>query len=354
MTSIDQNKFLLPAWGASLLLHGLAVLLAVMFAAQVRPDLKEDVFKWDVALVDAVKADSMPDPPTDHRQTSAEPVVRPVQPPARVPAVRPVEPPPDPVMHRVAPSQTVQVVHPEIRPPKPVEPREDSLPPVRTEQVISPVKPMQEKPVEPIEQKVVEAPQPKPESTVEPQKPEPVSHTEPVIAHRQPVTEVASAEMKEDRVAQQPVSEAAAIEPVRQANMQSSAQPAMPAEPTTVSPPKAGVSDTPFQVAKVAPVPEARADHRWVGESLWRRVAELKRYPTSARLNGQEGKVILKAVIRSDGQLSEVSVQKSSGHSILDTAAMEAVRLACPLHMKHAISKSEIVVSLPIVYSLAN
>jgi protein TonB len=33
---------------------------------------------------------------------------------------------------------------------------------------------------------------------------------------------------------------------------------------------------------------------------------------------------------------------------------MEAVKLACPLHMKHAIGKPEIVVNLPIVYSLAN
>ena len=71
-------------------------------------------------------------------------------------------------------------------------------------------------------------------------------------------------------------------------------------------------------------------------------------------MNGQEGKVILKAVIRSDGQLADVSVQKSSGHSVLDAAAMEGVKLACPLHMKHAIGKPQIVVSLPIVYSLAN
>ena len=35
-------------------------------------------------------------------------------------------------------------------------------------------------------------------------------------------------------------------------------------------------------------------------------------------------------------------------------AAIEAVKLACPLHMKQAMNKPEIVVSLPIVYSLAN
>jgi protein TonB len=99
---------------------------------------------------------------------------------------------------------------------------------------------------------------------------------------------------------------------------------------------------------------EARTDNRWLAESLWRRVAELKRYPSAARLNGQEGKVILKAVIRSDGQLADVVVQKSSGHSVLDEAAIEAVKLACPLYMKQAIGKPQIVVSLPIVYSLAN
>ncbi|MEK9142860.1 MAG: energy transducer TonB, partial [Nitrospirota bacterium] len=91
-----------------------------------------------------------------------------------------------------------------------------------------------------------------------------------------------------------------------------------------------------------------------LAESLWRRVAELKRYPNSARMNGQEGKVILKAVIRSDGQLADVFVLKSSGYAALDMAAMETVKLACPLHMKHAIGKPQIVVSLPIVYSLAN
>ena len=111
----------------------------------------------------------------------------------------------------------------------------------------------------------------------------------------------------------------------------------------------------PVQVTRAAgPSAEAKIDHQWLAESLWRRVAELKRYPNSARMNGQEGKVILKAVIRSDGQLADVFVLKSSGYAALDMAAMEAVKLACPLHMKHAIGKPQIVVSLPIVYSLAN
>jgi periplasmic protein TonB len=81
-------------------------------------------------------------------------------------------------------------------------------------------------------------------------------------------------------------------------------------------------------------------------------VAELKRYLSSARMSGQEGIVILTVVIRSDGHLAEVSIQKSSGHELLDAAGIEAVKLACPLHMKHALDKPQIVVSLPIVHSL--
>jgi protein TonB len=127
-------------------------------------------------------------------------------------------------------------------------------------------------------------------------------------------------------------------------------------EPSAELSSRAAAEDVaPVLVAKAsASVPEAKLDHQWLAESLWRRVAELKRYPNSARMNGQEGKVILKAVIRSDGQLADVFVLKSSGYAALDMAAMEAVKLACPLHMKRAIGKPQIVVSLPIVYSLAN
>ena len=64
---------------------------------------------------------------------------------------------------------------------------------------------------------------------------------------------------------------------------------------------------------------------------LWRRVADLKRYPSSARMNGEEGKVIVKAVIRSDGHLADVSVKKSSGHELLDAAAAAELGLI-PLH----------------------
>jgi periplasmic protein TonB len=318
MTCPNHNRFLVPAWGVSLTLHSVAVVLAMLFAAQVRPVLQEEPFKWDVALVDSVKTDSAPD-----LTPTPQPVVPPVQAPTRVTAPRPVEPPPDTVMHRVAPQQTVQMVHPEVQPPKPVE-----------------------QAIEPIEQQLIEVPKTKPEPVAAAKEPEPVESAEPVIAQRQPIAPPPS-EAVESRPIETPAKPSAS-------EAVATPSPVEPA-PTVSSPPNPGPPEAPVQAAKAAPSgPEVKTDHRWLAESLWRRVAELKRYPSSARLNGQEGKVILKAVIRSDGHLMEVTVQKSSGHQILDAAAIEAVKLACPLHMKHAINKPEIVVSLPIVYSLAN
>jgi len=334
MPCAHHNRFLVPAWGVSLTLHGLAVAFAMLFAAQVRPIVQDEPFKWDVALVDTVKTESASEPVQAPAPVPQEKVVPTVEAP-RVVARRPVEPPPDTVMHRVAPQQTAQMVHPESQPPKPVEQREEPPPPpLKTEPVTQPVKPVQEKPAEAVKQQVVETPKLKPEPVTPVREPEPVQSVEPVIAQQQPVAAPPS-------------------EPTISRTVETPATPSEP--PATSAHSSPNPQEAPVQVAKASPTgPETKIDHRWLAESLWRRVAELKRYPSSARLHGQEGKVVLKAVIRSDGHLAEVTVQKSSGHQILDAAAIEAVKLACPLHMKHAIGKPEIVVSLPIVYSLAN
>ena len=315
MPSTNENRFVFPAWGISLALHGVAVWLALAFAAQVKPVLEEEVFKWDVSLVQSAELDKSSEP--------AEPVIRPVRPQARVASRPPAEPQAETTMHRAVPPQTVQM----IEPMKPIE------------QKLEPLAQFTAEPVPPVEQNLVEVAKPKVEQVVEAKEPKPVQHAETLVAQSPSVTVPDWAEPVEAQPSHhEPPTPAPTASPSHEAEKNAPA-----------------ISEASGQVAKAtAPASEAKADHRWLAESLWRRVAELKRYPSSARLNGQEGKVILKAVIRSDGQLAEVSVQKSSGHTILDAAAIEAVKLACPLYMKHAISKPEIVVSLPIVYSLAN
>lgn len=298
MISADEQQYFLPAWGISLTLHGAAVGLALAFAIQVKPIVPEDLFKWDVALVEATTSDSTSEP--------VQSVVTP-EPPAKVlPPTRPKRVP-----------EIYQAVKPLERKVEPPPPAIEPVQPV--EQKVEPPQPREE----PIEQRTVEMAEPKPEPVAV------AASTEPVEApSAQPTMDVSAA--------------AASYEASAPQEAQS-------------SPHESSMDNVPVQTAKVAALgSEVKLDNRWLAESLWRRIAELKRYPNSARLNGQEGKVILKAVIRSDGHLADVSIQKSSGHSVLDEAAMEAVKLACPLHMKHAIGKPLIVVSLPIVYSLAN
>ncbi|MGZ8386405.1 MAG: TonB family protein [Nitrospira sp.] len=287
MTSTSDNQFFLPAWGISLALHGLAVGLALAFVSQVKPVLQEDMFQWDVSLVQEARPDSKSEPVKSAMASEHPPAKK-----ALPPQIKPV-------------SEVSQIV-------TPIEPRVE-IPQLRDE---------------PIEQRMVEVAEPKAEPVVEAKEPEPVA----VLATTEPV----------EAPAVQHETVLAASTPLHEPSAELSSR-------------EAAEDVAPVQVAKApAPGPEAKLDHRWLAESLWRRVAELKRYPNSARMNGQEGKVILKAVIRSDGQLADVFVLKSSGYAALDMAAMEAVKLACPLHMKHAIGKPQIVVSLPIVYSLAN
>jgi protein TonB len=292
MTSTNDNRFFLPAWGISLTFHGLAVGLVVIFATQVKPLLSEEVFQWDVALVEAT---------TPHLTTEqVESVVPPPQPTAKA------TPPVPKIL------QPVRATAQAAEPPRPTIETKVESPQVREE---------------PVEQSIAEIAVPKSEPVAVAASPEPV---------------------ESQLLPNEPVAGAAALP-------SSSEVPVAQEAFAPVSAQDGRADAAPVQVTRAAGLSaEAKLDYQWLAESLWRRVAELKRYPNSARMNGQEGKVILKAVIRSDGYLADVSVQKSSGYSVLDAAAIESVKLACPLHMKHAIGKPQIVVSLPIVYSLTN
>ncbi len=49
-------------------------------------------------------------------------------------------------------------------------------------------------------------------------------------------------------------------------------------------------------------------------------------YPAGARRAGYEGTVLIRARIQADGNADRVEIKKSSGYSVLDQAALEAVR----------------------------
>lgn len=169
-----------------------------------------------------------------------------------------------------------------------------------------------------------------------------------VVETIQPIQETVAVQTRTEAVT--PVSEQqpAEVQQTTQPVVESiSASDAKPAEPVVRE-------STPQVAMATRPTPAVKADYGWLAESLRRRLAELKRYPSAARLNGWEGKVVLRAVIRADGHLSEVKVHRSSGYESLDNAAMEAIRLVCPLHMHQPLGTSEVAVYVPMVYSLGS
>jgi protein TonB len=61
------------------------------------------------------------------------------------------------------------------------------------------------------------------------------------------------------------------------------------------------------------------------------RIEHKKRYPLWARSHRLEGKVLVRFILHLNGQVSAVSVSKSSGRDCLDEAAIEAVQQASPM-----------------------
>lgn len=94
------------------------------------------------------------------------------------------------------------------------------------------------------------------------------------------------------------------------------------------------------------------SDYGWLAQAVHRRIAELKRYPQAARANQWEGRVVLRAVIREDGELAALSVRTTSGHHELDQEAMRLVREICPVPLAHPLGRPEITMHIPISYKL--
>lgn len=97
---------------------------------------------------------------------------------------------------------------------------------------------------------------------------------------------------------------------------------------------------------------ETRADYGWLRDALWGRIEELKRYPALARTNQWEGKVVVSAVIRDDGEVTGVQIAETSGRAVLDEEAMMVMKKASPLRLKHPLGQRQITILIPISYRL--
>lgn len=353
-----QPRRSMTGWGASLLLHACLALAAFGLMPKMVMMVEKEPFTWDVALVEAPRQEAPAPVPHVH-----PPVPTPVKP--RPEPVRAVQPPPQPMPRQVETRVVPQAIQREVQPVvETVRPQEQIQP---SREVVQ----MQAKPIEPqakpliqaaVPAEVVRETAPAVEQTVVESTPvaaqtyeaQPVVSTPTVMETKPAPVVTANAPVVQGPPAAEPAppSQALAAEAVPAPPAPAEPVSAPPAPVVAAEPDPATLQEHQVVARMTTPRPATKADYGWLAESLHRRIIELRHYPSTARLNGWEGKVVLKVSIRQDGQLKEVEVVKSSGHESLDQAAIEAVRRACPLHMKHELTAPMVVLHLPVSYSL--
>ena len=298
MTLSPTGQYRVQGWVVSTLVHGLALTVILGLMAQVKPAIPKDVFTWDVALIEPQRIQTTHQDEITQTQEAAQATPRPIAPTLSQPRL---------AMQKEQTHEVTPVVQREIP------------------QVVETGEPMQQ--VVAVHTRTEEGMQVREQ------------HLEEVPQTHQPVVESVAPLVQHEAVTADPA--------ITASSATATAADVKPTEPVATE-------SAPQVAMATRPTPAVKVDNSWLVESLRRRLSELKRYPSTARLNGWEGKVVLRAVIRSDGHLSEVKVHRSSGHESLDNAAIETIRLACPLQLQQPISASELAIYVPIVYSLAS
>jgi len=293
------------SWAVSLLLHGLAIGAAIILIADMRLAPQPEPFRW---VVSKIEARTLAETPSQAQPTTARP--RKPMPPTQA---RPVE-------ADAPPTRPVTPIRQQSAQPAPVAKPAEPAPVIR--EAITPKEPASSEPVAP-----------------------PVAHpTTAPSTHIAAPPVVASAPATQTQKAIQ--TQSLPIDP--QAQVQDIPAPQTP--PATVAslipPIQPGPQAQPTQGT------QTKSDYGWLGQLLRTRVEQLKHYPHVARANRWEGRVVLRAVIGEDGQLVELKVSESSGHSILDEAAMDVLKQSAPLTLPAPLGRPQVVVQVPINYRL--
>lgn len=299
----DHMRLQRQGWMCSVLFHAIMGACALALLSGLQLPLQQDQFRWNVAMVEPPKPQQKVDAPSE---TTPQPA------------------PPKPQIARTQPPKSQPIVEPVQR------------------RLIQPVQAVQQ-----VVQRQVTT----------------VNQTASVITqavhHSETSKTVAPTTTREAIVQEeQIVATTAAVPQQTTAPVETeslvSHQPAEPVVERAVTEPagKAAVEQTVAQVLLTKTLPATKADYGWLMRTLLSRVNQLKNYPHMARINHWEGKVVLRAVIKDDGQVLMVDIQESSGRPILDNDAIETLRRASPLKLEHPLGKPQVAILMPISYSL--
>lgn len=178
-------------------------------------------------------------------------------------------------------------------------------------------------------------------------------------------------------LAEQPPAPLAALaptpKPLRPPTHAPAPQPPEPAKTATTpaAPPVVAALTPPPEPAPVAPTPQAAPDPVQSGTDVvtppldplvdtatvrvleW--LAQHRRYPGPARRARLQGTVEVVVVLMPDGRLVDQRIAQSSGHAILDKAALDLLRRASPVPMSAFFTGEarQLELRLPIIYRLS-
>jgi protein TonB len=91
-----------------------------------------------------------------------------------------------------------------------------------------------------------------------------------------------------------------------------------------------------------------RRHRREILSRVQRRIDEAP-YPVKAAVRGWTGQVRVSFTLREDGSVADARIEASSGHDVLDRAALRAVQRAAPFPAP----PREILVSVPVLFLLS-
>ena len=315
-------------WGLSIVFHGIAIGVAIALLSDLHLAIRPDPFRWQVSVVGAMN-------PSAVQQTTAAPM-EPL--PASAGPVAPS-------VHATGPA-TTEAVSPQ------------SMTPAVTSALPRPTAARREQSVE----KQNRSTQALSSSKMLPQGPAAADSSQSTPF----TTATSSSTIMSPPVESRPHSSSS--EPAPSSALSA---PASPDEEAAVSPAHA-VARVPLETPPaVAPIPEARSstdlspspsspvqevqigkpDFSWLTDSLRNRVQQSQKYSTVARLNGLEGRVVLRITVKDNGELL-VAVAASSGHALLDQDAVEQVTHLSPLPLLQPLGRAQKILNLPIIYTL--
>ncbi len=298
-------------WIISLCLHGTAIILAGLLVAKMGLAPPSSSFRWDVAVVTSPSSTGMPS--ATPSESSATPA-----------ATSPTQ--------RTVPAEA----------PRPATSQPSRLRATAVTPTALPVEPQMTEPTPP---PPIQHLQPAPETPAAP----PPSVPEKAINELPPPTPATQAKSEP-----RPEPEQAATT----TQIPESAPIPEPSPPTSKEQAPESISAPTQTAALAAPTPSAmvarKPDYGWLAATLLPRIESLKQYPAEARLKRLEGRVIVRIVIQDDGQILSATIAKSSGHDLLDQAALETLQKSSPIMLTQPLEKSSVTLQIPINYQLAH